>query len=196
VRHAPVGPARVCQQESRSVSMAHAGPGPQTAPDAYTSADDAPRPVPTVSATSSTQWSRPIRIHVCSMFARMPRYGPAPPGIRSEARMRATGQSGSSRHVLALFGSSSRRINEQSSGLLIRGFGVQVPGGASVLAWGFTAPGRFFRVRFVHIFAPWLLARTDPAIRVLSKTARSAPDAGGIHPGTAPHRTASEPRSH
>jgi hypothetical protein len=70
------------------------------------------------------------------MFARMPRYGPAQPGIRSAARMRATGQHGSSRHVLALFDSSSRRINEQISGLLICGFGVQVPGDAPVLTWG------------------------------------------------------------
>jgi hypothetical protein len=51
--------------------------------------------------------------------------------------MRATGQNDSSRHVLALFDSSSKRINEQSGGLLIRGFGVQVPGGAPVLAWGY-----------------------------------------------------------
>ena len=78
------------------------------------------------------------------MFARMPRYGPAQPGIRSAARMRATGQNGSSRHVLTLHDSSSRRINEQSSGLLIRGFGVQVPGGAPVLTWGCTAPGYFY----------------------------------------------------
>ena len=119
------------------MSIAHAGPGPQTAPDAYTFADDAPRPVPTASSTSSTQWSRPIRIDVCSMFARMPRYGPTPPGIRGAARVRATGQNGSSRHVLALFNSSSRRITKHSSGLLIRGFGVQVPGGAPVLTWSF-----------------------------------------------------------
>jgi hypothetical protein len=79
-------------------------------------------------------WSRPMHPNVCSMFARMPRYGPAPSGIRSGARMRATGQNDSSRHVLASFDSSSRRINEQSSGLLIRGFGVQVPGGAPVLS--------------------------------------------------------------
>src|SRR5277367_1727166 len=116
--------------------------------------------------------------HVCSMFARMPRYGPAPPGIRSEARIRATGQNGSSRHVLAFFDSSSRRINEQSSGLLIRGFGVQVPGGAPVLTWGFIKTRSSFRVRFVLMFAPCLLGRTDPAIRGLSKTARPAPDSG------------------
>jgi hypothetical protein len=55
------------------------------------------------------------------MFARMPRYTPAAPGIRSAAQMRPTGQNGSSRHVLALFDSSSSRINELSSGLLICG---------------------------------------------------------------------------
>jgi hypothetical protein len=64
------------------------------------------------------------------MFARMARYGPTPSGTRSAARMRATGQNGSSRHVTALFDSSSSRINEQSSRLLICGFGVRVPGGA------------------------------------------------------------------
>ena len=153
-KHAPMDPARVCQQESRSVSIAHAGPGPQTVPDAYTFPDDAPRPVPAASATSSTQWSRPIRIDVCSMFARMPRYSPTPSGTRSAARMRATGQNGSSRHVLALFDSSSRRINEQSSGLLIRGFGVQVPGGAPVLTLGFTNPRSSLCVRFVPISFP------------------------------------------
>jgi hypothetical protein len=138
-KHAPVDPARVCQQESRSVSIAHAGPGPQTVPNAYTFPDDAPRPVPAASATSSTQWSRPIRIDVCSMFARMARYGPAPPGIRSATRMRATGQNGSSRHVLALLNSSSESITKHSSGLLIRGFGVQVPGGAPVLTWPYSS---------------------------------------------------------
>ena len=171
-------PARVCQQESRSVSIPHAGPGPQTAPDACTFADDAPRPVPTASATSSTQWSRPIRIDVCSMFARMPRYGPAPPGIRSEARMPATGQNDSSRHVLAWLDSSSRRINEQRIGFLIRRFGVQVPGGAPGLTWGFMTPGCFCVSVLSPVVAPWLLARTDAAIRVLSIMARTAPDAG------------------
>jgi hypothetical protein len=147
-KHAPVDPARVCQQESRSVSIAHAGPGPQTVPDAYTFPDDAARPVPAASATSSTQWSRPIGIDVCSMFAPTPRYGPAPPGIRSEARMPATGQNDSSRHVLAWLDSSSRRINEQSSGLLICGSGVQVPGGAPVPTWGFRNPRSSLSARF------------------------------------------------
>ena len=151
-RAAGVPAPRVCQQqESRSVSTARAGPGPQTAPDAYTFVDGSPLPVPTASSTSSTQWSRPIRTDVCSMFARMPRYAPASSGIRSAARMRATGQNGSSRHVLALFDSSSRRINEQSSGLLIRGFGVQVPGGAPGLTWGF----RLQVVLLSGLVGPW-----------------------------------------
>ena len=41
-----------------------------------------------------------------------------------------------------------------SSGLLIRGFGVQVPGGAPVMTWGFIAPGHFLCVRFVPVFRP------------------------------------------
>jgi hypothetical protein len=61
-------------------------------------------------------------IDVCSMFARMPRYTPAQPGIHSAARMRPTGQNGSSRHVLPLFDSRSRRRIECRSGLLIRGY--------------------------------------------------------------------------
>ena len=128
------------------------------------------------------QWSRPVRIDVCSMFARTSWYAPALLGIRSAARMRAAGRSGSSWHVLALFDSSSRRISEQSSGLLIRGFGVRVPGGAPVLTWGFTAPGHFLCARFVPMFAPCLHACTDPAIRGLSKTAHPAPDAGACAP--------------
>ena len=40
------------------------------------------------------------------------------------------------------------------SALIIRGFGVQVPGGAPVLTWDFTIPGQFCYVRFVSIFAP------------------------------------------
>jgi hypothetical protein len=72
-----------------------------------------------------------------------------------------------------------------SSGLLIRGFGVQVPGGAPpVLTWGFT-PRSFFCVRFVH-----LVARAHgPSNPGLVKTARPAPDAGVFAPGTVPSRT-------
>ena len=62
--------------------------------------------VPPRPRRSRSWWSRPVHADGCSMVARMPRYGPAPPGIRSTARMRATGQNGSSRHVLALLDSS------------------------------------------------------------------------------------------
>jgi hypothetical protein len=149
----------------------------RAAPDAYTFADDACGLSPLRLRRPPSYWSRPMHIDVCSMFARMPRYAPAVSGIRGESRISATGQNGSSRHGLALLDSSSRRINERRSGLLIRGFGVQVPGGAPVLTWGFIAPGRFFCVRFVSMAAPWLLACTDPAIRGLSKTAQSGADA-------------------
>src|SRR6266516_3903575 len=71
------------------------------------------------------------------MFARMPRYAPAAPGIRSAAPMSAAGRNGSSRHALALLDSSSRIRIEFRSGLLIRGFGVRVPGGAPALTWAF-----------------------------------------------------------
>ncbi len=99
-------------------------------------------------------WSRPVRTDVCSLLARMPRYTPAPLGIRSTARMRATGRNGSFRHVLALSDSSSTRIIKQISGLLIRGFGVQVPGGAPVLTWGFINPRLSLCVRVVPISFP------------------------------------------
>ena len=152
-RPGPTGRAR-CQQESRSVSAALAGPRSHVprcaAPDAYTFTDHA-------RVHFRLRLRRPrhsgldqYRIDVCSMFARMPRYRPAPPGIHSTARRPAAGQNGSSRHVLGLFDSSSRRINEQSSGLLIRGFGVQVPGGAPILTWGFT-----LQVVLLSELGPW-----------------------------------------
>jgi hypothetical protein len=137
------------------------------------------QPLPAASQEVSAWWSRPFVSDVCSMFARMPRYTPAPLGIRSTARMRATGRNGSSRHVLALFDSSSRRINEQSSGLLIRRFGVQVPGGAPVLTWGFIKSRSSPRARFVPILIPCSLRACSAvgwwACGSLSKTDGKAP---------------------
>ena len=54
-----------------------------------------------------------------------------------------------SRQFLASLDTRPERRIEQSSGLLICGFGVQVPAGAPILTWGFTAPGHFLCVRFV-----------------------------------------------
>ena len=94
--------------------------------------------------------------HVCSMFARMSRYGPVAGGITrhrvSRLPHRPAGHS-ISRHYLTRFKSTTSR-------LLICGFGVQVPGGAPILTWGFTGPGPSFRARFVPILpalAPGLL---------------------------------------
>jgi len=129
------------------VSTSLTGSGSQVSrcavPDAYTFADDARGLSRPRLRRLRPRWSRPVHIDVCSMFARTPRYTPAAPGIRSATPMSAGGLNGSSQHVLALSDSSSRRINEQNSGLLIRGFGVRVPGGAPVLTWGFIAPGHF-----------------------------------------------------
>jgi len=103
-----------------------------------------------------THRSRPVSTDGCSMFARTPRYTPAQLCIHSAARMHAIGQNGSSRYVLALFDTSSERRIKCRSGLLIRGFGVQVPGGAPETAWGlnprsFSCPGSRLR--------SWLLFR-------------------------------------
>jgi hypothetical protein len=102
-------------------------------------------------------WSRPMPTDGCSVVARMPRYAPAVSGIRNAPRIPATGQNDSSRHVLASLDTKSGSRIELSSGLLIRGFGVQVPGGAPVLTRGFTAPGHFSCVRFVRLCAPRVL---------------------------------------
>ena len=78
------------------------------------------------------------------------------------------------------------RINEQSSGLLICGFGVQVPGGAPILTWGFIAPGHFLCVRFV----PMVARVHGPSNPGLVKNGPSGARCGGTRPGTAPSRTA------
>ena len=62
--------------------------------------------------------------------------------------------------------------------LLIRGFGVRVPGGAPVLTWGFIAPGHFSCVRFVPMLAPCSLASQDRVAAGLSDLAGSGPQRG------------------
>jgi hypothetical protein len=46
-----------------------------------------PRPLPAAPQAPPARWSRPVRIDVCSMFARMPRYAPAASGIRIALRI-------------------------------------------------------------------------------------------------------------
>jgi hypothetical protein len=76
------------------------------------------------SMVSRARTRAPPRSELCSSTP--PRTGaaqvrPAPHG--STPPRRTTGDNGSSRHVLALLDSRSRRISEQISGLLIREFG-------------------------------------------------------------------------
>ena len=99
-------------------------------------------PLPAWSGRPRPWWSRPIRrclLHVCSdvpVRRGSTRYLPPAmdTGNRTERQMAAC-------TVIARqqFG---RRI-EQSSGLLICGFGVRVPGGAPNLTCGFITPGHF-----------------------------------------------------
>jgi hypothetical protein len=149
------------QQESRSLSAALTGRGSQVSrcavPDAYTFAADA-------RGLFRLRLRRPRYdgLDQCaSVFAPCllgcpgtPRQHPvsaAPCGYR------ATAQNGSSRRVLALSDISSKIRIECRSELLIREFGVRVPGGAPVLTWGFTTPGRFSWLLFVPVFGPCLL---------------------------------------
>ncbi len=120
-------------------------------------------------------WSRPVPADGCSMLARMPRYVPAASGIRSPPRIPATGRNGSSRHMLPLLDSRLLRRIECRSGLLIRGFGVQVPGGAPGLTWGFITPG--------HFCAPGLPGFRGRARSLLAR--RSDVDGGSARPGLA-----------
>jgi len=106
-------------------------------------------------------WSRPVRIDVCSMFARMSRYAPAARGIHRPPRLQANAQNGRWRHVSSSSDSSSEGIIELSSRLLICGFGVQVPGGAPILTWGYTRSGASRDGRFRVMFAPRLLGSPD-----------------------------------
>jgi hypothetical protein len=50
-------------------------------------------------------------------------------------------------------------------GLLTRGFGVRVPGGAPVLTWGYIRPRSFCLGRFRPVVAPWLLVSLDLVAR-------------------------------
>jgi hypothetical protein len=53
-------------------------------------------------ATATVHWSRPSHIHVCSMLARMSRYGPVAAGTRRHRISKGAAQSGMSWHGPAL----------------------------------------------------------------------------------------------
>jgi hypothetical protein len=61
---------------------------------------------------------------------------------------------------------------ELSSGLLIRGFGVRVPGGAPVLTWVYTHSRWPREGRFRPMFAPCLLACRDLVARASLRAPR------------------------
>ena len=95
--------------------------------------------------------------HVCSMFARLSRYGPVADGITRHtypgSLYRPAGHS-ISRHYMT-------RRKWKTSRLLICGFGVQVPGGAPILTWDYTRSGSPRAGRFGAMFAPRLLVSPD-----------------------------------
>jgi hypothetical protein len=116
------------------VSAAVSRPGfrlaPDLAPGTYTTASGRPTPYRPIPGRPRLWWSRPMPADGCSVVARMPRYAPAASGTRSAQRIPANGQNGSSRHMPVSSSTRSERNNRKNCGLLIRGFGVQVPGGA------------------------------------------------------------------
>ena len=95
-------------------------------------------------------------------------------GIRSAPRIPASEQNGSSRHVLVLLYSSSSRINEQNSGLLIygrvgpvAGFLVAIQAAtscASVMAWPTARNGAYGRPWFLR---PSMSAGRTPRLQRL-----------------------------
>ncbi len=82
------------------------------------------------------------------------RYRPAPHGTRSRGLPYSPARRSMGRHHAPL-------AQWQSSRLLIRGFGVQVPGGAPVLTWGYIRFWSSSAARFGAMFAPRLLVSPD-----------------------------------
>src|ERR1700733_2886428 len=81
--------------------------------------------LPTVSAARADECHP-----VCSMFARLSRYHLTASGTRRQRNRWSSGQNGIAKPYPAVGG--------RGTALLIRGFGVQVPGGAPVLTWAFS----------------------------------------------------------
>jgi hypothetical protein len=114
------------------------------------------------------------------MFARMSRYGPAAAGTTRHPLSRPAVRSGRSRHASAQNDTRKRSKIEQSSGLLIRGFGVRVPGGAPVLTWHYAESELPRDGRFGAVLAPCSLVSLDRAVRGLSKMAARGANRGAV----------------
>jgi hypothetical protein len=128
------------------------------------------------SAVSLCTWGiRPsvadrVRRSAVAMFARISQYHLTMPGIVRQRNRRSSGQNDTA-------GALSGSTRTQDSRLLIRGFGVQVPGGALALTWCYTRFGRPRGGRFGARFAPRLLVSPDlvpRAVLVGLAPARSA----------------------
>ncbi len=109
---------------------------------------------PAAVITDRTRRFRELRVSAGPMFA------PCLLGCRGTARQRAAPR-GSRSPGLPYSPARHSIARHHAPLLLIRGFGVQVPGGAPVLTWGYTE-SRFPREgRFRPMFAPRLLVSPD-----------------------------------
>ena len=103
-------------------------------------------------------WSRPVHTRCLLGCPGTPRQHAVSAARRGYGRPHRTAGSGMYRyHLIAAQG---RKI-EHISGLLICGFGVQVPGGAPVLTSGYTRSGSLVKAVSLAMFAPWLLVSPD-----------------------------------
>ncbi len=101
------------------------------------------------------------------------RQHPAAAGIRPRREVQEGAACSIVRHRLA-------ESNTCCSGLLIRGFGVQVPGGAPDLTWGYPRSAWSLRACFVSMFAPRLLVSRDPVAWLVCAPVSPPADGGGV----------------
>jgi hypothetical protein len=123
-----------------------------------------------VTATRAN-WHPSARARVCSMFARMSRYGTVADGTRRHRVLRGAAQSDTSWHVPAL-ADTGKLAEQRTLNLRVRG---SSPWRRTHLTWGFIAPGHFLCVRFVPMLAPRWLVSQDPIVAGLSNLARFGP---------------------
>jgi hypothetical protein len=112
------------QQQLPAVSASAASPGPRTGRK------------PLLRRAGPRNRPEPWLLHVCSDVAVPPGSGRCRAVLDHEGRRTV-------RQIIALCGTRGY-FRTLSSGLLIRGFGVRVPGGAPVLTWSYVTPGLSF----------------------------------------------------